>query len=137
MSAVSPTRRPLTEKQLLVLRYARHRKRHGREPFTFAELHAFMRRARGLRSVPNINRYVNRLVADGLIRRDGRKNAKLRIEPAGEALHDQLVGVPRPSEPPALPLEEAIDLATQADDLLEDLIARLTALRGASSSGNR
>src|SRR5205823_3685780 len=97
MNAVSPTRRPLTENQLLVLRYARHRKRRRREPFSFAELHAFMRRAKGLSSVPNINRYVNRLVADGLIHRDGRKNAKLGIEPAGERLHDQLVGGPRPS----------------------------------------
>jgi hypothetical protein len=132
MSVLSPTRRPLTENQLLVLRYARHCKHRGREFFTFAQLHSFMRRARGLSSVPNINRYVNQLVADGLIHRDGRKNAKLRIEPAGETLHDQLVGTP-PSHAPVVPLEEAINLATQADDLLEDLIGRLTALREASS----
>src|SRR5205814_9913135 len=77
---------------------------------------------------PNINRYVNQLVTDGLIHRDGRKNAKLRIEPAGETLHDQLVGAP-PSHAPVVPLEEAINLATQADDRSEEHTSELQSLR--------
>jgi DNA-binding transcriptional ArsR family regulator len=126
--ALRPLSHAPAKRLILELAYRRHLR--GTR-VTFGEIHRALRMILGLQAVPNMNRHVNALVDAGVLQRDRRKGASLRLNPIpGLSVYSDWAALaPRPllARSPAHPesMDDVEILARNARGLLDELIGRL------------
>lgn len=118
----------------LVLAFAVERHRRGRPSFGYRDVYAMFGLVKGLSSKPTLNAHVNTFEEEGLVRREGSRDARFEVTDLGMRVYRDwggggriTIGRARRRADESL-LEESQSLARQAAALLDDLMRSLQQL---------